>query len=62
MHFKSISTLQLCCIRILRKFWLKDSVCLGVLDPVVQSPISANPGLTVNKTYGVNPGLALIGL
>ena len=30
--------------------------------PVVQSPISTNPGLTVNKTYGVNPGLALIGL
>ena len=30
--------------------------------PVVQSPISANPGLTLNKTYGVNPGLALIGL
>ena len=32
------------------------------LGPVVQSPISANPGLTLNKTYGVNPGLALIGL
>ena len=30
--------------------------------PVVQSPIIANPGLTLNKTYGVNPGLALIGL
>ena len=30
--------------------------------PVVQSPISTNPGLTLNKTYGVNPGLALIGL
>ena len=30
--------------------------------PVVQSPISANPGLTLNKTYRVNPGLALIGL
>ena len=30
--------------------------------PVVQSPISANPGLTLNKTYGVNLGLALIGL
>ena len=29
---------------------------------VVQSPISANPGLTLNKTYRVNPGLALIGL
>ena len=32
------------------------------LGPVVQSPISANPGLTLNKTCGVNPGLALIGL
>ena len=32
------------------------------LGPVVQSPISANPGLTLNKTYKVNPGLALIGL
>ena len=30
--------------------------------PVVQSPISANPGLTLNKTYRVNPGLALFGL
>ena len=30
--------------------------------PVVQSPISTNPGLTLNKTYKVNPGLALIGL
>ena len=29
---------------------------------VVQSPISTNPGLTLNKTYRVNPGLALIGL
>ena len=28
----------------------------------VQSPISTNPGLTLNKTYRVNPGLALIGL
>ena len=25
--------------------------------PVVQSPISTNPGLTLSKTYGVNPGL-----
>ena len=34
------------------------------LGPVVQSPISTtcNPRLTLNKTYGVNPGLALIGL
>ena len=30
--------------------------------PVVQSPISTNLGLTPNKTYRVNPGLALIGL
>ena len=29
---------------------------------VVQSPISANTGLTFNKTYRVNLGLALIGL
>ena len=35
---------------------------VGTLGPVVQSPISANLGLTLNKTYGVNPGLALIGL
>ena len=33
-----------------------------LLGPVVQSPISANPGLTLNKTYRVNPGLALITL
>ena len=32
------------------------------LGPVVQSPISANPGLTLNETYRVNSGLALIGL
>ena len=32
------------------------------LGPVVQSPISANPGSTLNKSYGVNPGLVLIGL
>ena len=32
------------------------------LRPVVQSPISTNPGLTLNKTNGVNPGLALIWL
>ena len=30
--------------------------------PVVQSPIGTNPELTLNKTYEVNPGLALIGL
>ena len=30
------------------------------LDPVVQSPISTNPGLTLNKTFRVNPELALI--
>ena len=33
-----------------------------VLGPVVQSPISTDPGSTLNKTYRVNPGLALIGL
>ena len=33
-----------------------------LLGPVVQSPICVNPGLTLNKAYGVNPGLALIGL
>ena len=32
------------------------------LGPVAQSPISTNPGLTLNKTYRVNLGLALIGL
>ena len=32
------------------------------LGPVVQSPISANPGLTLNKAERVNPGLPLIGL
>ena len=32
------------------------------LGPVAQSPISTNPVLTLNKTYRVNPGLALIGL
>ena len=32
------------------------------LGTVVQSPISTNPGLTLNKTYRVNPGLALIEL
>ena len=30
--------------------------------PVVQSPISANPGLTPQVLLRVNPGLALIGL
>ena len=33
-----------------------------ILGPVVQSPISVNPGLILNETYRVNPGLALIGL
>ena len=33
-----------------------------VLYPVIQSPISTNPGLTLNKTDRVNPGLALIDL
>ena len=33
-----------------------------LLDPVVQSPVSTNPGLTLNKTYRIDPGLALIGL
>ena len=27
--------------------------------PVAQSPISTNPGLTLNGTYGVNLGLTL---
>ena len=35
---------------------------IAQLGLVVQSPISTNPGLTLNKTYRVNPGLALIGL
>ena len=36
-----------------------SAVCLNiVLGPVVQSPISANPGLTLNKTYRVNPGIS----
>ena len=30
--------------------------------PVVQNPINTNPGLTLNKTCGVNPGFGLIGL
>ena len=34
----------------------------NTIGPVVQSQIITNPGLTLNKTYGVNPGLALIGL
>ena len=37
-----------------------------VQGPVVQSPIQlvlmSNLWLTLNKTYGANPGLALIGL
>ena len=37
-------------------FTLGTSKTLG---PVVQSPISTNPGLTLNKTYRVNPGLVL---
>ena len=32
-----------------------------ILSPVVQSPISTNPGLILNKTYRDNPGSALIG-
>ena len=32
------------------------------LGPVVQSLISANPGLTLLVLLRVNPGLALIGL
>ena len=45
--------------------WGEFSACRDFFDhlgPVVQSPISTNPGLTLNKTYRVNPGLALIGL
>ena len=40
-------------------FTLGTSKTLG---PVVQSPIGTNPGLTLNKTYRVNPGLVVIGL
>ena len=29
------------------------------LGPVVQSPINANPRLTLKKTYGVNSGLVI---
>ena len=58
-HFKALS-LTLC----MRAQSLYQHVNEGVYDqgPVVQSPISTKPGLTLNKTYGVNPGLALIGL
>jgi len=40
------------------------SVFWGIRDqgPVVQSWISAKTGLTLKKTYTVNPGLALIKL
>ena len=37
--------------------WVQVHSCNFTLDPVVQSPISANPGLTLNKTYSVKPGL-----
>ena len=40
----------------------KSSLGADNQGPVVQSPISANPGLNLNKTCGVNPGLVLIGL
>ena len=43
-------------------FGYRTSLSSGRLGPVVQSPIGTNPGLTLNKAYGVNPGLALIGL
>ena len=39
-----------------------NETSLAYLGPVVQSLISTNPGLTLNKTYRVYPGLALIGL
>ena len=45
-----------------RLFSVPCSCKFTLLGPVVQSPISANPGLTLHKTYGVNPGLVLIGL
>jgi len=35
---------------------------LWAQGPVVQSWFSAKPGLTLKKTYTVNPGLALIEL
>jgi hypothetical protein len=35
---------------------------ITVQGPVVQSPISANPGSILNKTYRVNPRLVLIEL
>ena len=42
-----------------------NSVCTEIfiihLRPVVQSPSSTNPGLTLDKTCRVNPGLAQIG-
>ena len=45
------------------KLFLMPPVRTDVLQgPVVQSPISTNPGLTLNKTYGVNLGLAPIRL
>ena len=42
--------------------WCTPNIVSSILGPVVQSPISTNPRLTLNKTYRVNPGLALIGL
>ena len=42
--------------------YVLTTVLVQHLGSVVQSPISTNPGLTLNKTYRVNPGLALIGL
>ena len=39
-----------------------DFVPCDLLGPVVQSPISTNPGLTPQIFLGVNLGLVLIGL
>ena len=43
---------------------LQSLTCHHLIDmvPVVQSPISTNPGLALNKICRVNQGLALIGL
>ena len=48
------------CLKLVKYF--ETNIASILLGPVVQNPFSSHPWLTLNKTYRVKPGLALIWL
>ena len=56
-HDDSVIILNVCAVRKHITCWVdSSSTKIRNLYPDVQSPISTNPGLTLNKTYRVKPG------